>query len=166
MLFFCYLILYAIVVAFLVGWFFVLYCRVFQILVTVVLDVLGVLISFVLISLLLFDLEFVFLFYSDLFGKIISKYQTCLNFCSYDVKDAILSLKSDFVRHIKIESFEGKFERQISCPSFRLKLKNFVVLHFFILKISMWAYNSMVNNIVGSKYIFVENNKIETLFSN
>lgn len=121
MLFFCYLILYAIVVAFLVGWFFVLYCRVFQILVTVVLDVLGVLISFVLISLLLFDLEFVFLFYSDLFGKIISKYQTCLNFCSYDVKDAILSLKSDFVRHIKIESFEGKFERQISCPSFRLK---------------------------------------------
>lgn len=68
---FCYLILHAIVVAFLVGWFFVLYCSVFQILVMVVLDVLGV-----LISLLLLDLEFVFLFYSDLFGKIISKYQT------------------------------------------------------------------------------------------
>ena len=29
----------------------------------------------------------------------------------------------------------------------------------------MWAYNLMVNNIVRSKYIFVEN-KIETLFSN
>ena len=35
-----------------------------------------------------------------------------------------------------------------------------------ILKISMWAYNLMVNNIVRSKYIFVENNKIEILFSN
>ena len=35
-----------------------------------------------------------------------------------------------------------------------------------ILKISVWAYNLMVNNIVRSKYIFVENNKIETLFSN
>ena len=33
-------------------------------------------------------------------------------------------------------------------------------------KISMWAYNLMVNNIVRSKYIFVENNKIEILFSN
>ena len=30
----------------------------------------------------------------------------------------------------------------------------------------MWAYNLMVNNIVRSKYIFVENNKIEILFSN
>ena len=29
----------------------------------------------------------------------------------------------------------------------------------------MWAYNLMVNNIVRSKYIFVEN-KIEILFSN
>ena len=29
----------------------------------------------------------------------------------------------------------------------------------------MWAYNLMVNNIVRSKYIFVENNKIEILFS-
>ena len=35
-----------------------------------------------------------------------------------------------------------------------------------ILKTSMWAYNLMVNNIVRSKYIFVENNKIEILFSN
>ena len=34
------------------------------------------------------------------------------------------------------------------------------------LKISMWAYNLMVNNIVRSKYIFVENNKLEKLFSN
>ena len=30
----------------------------------------------------------------------------------------------------------------------------------------MWACNLMVNNIVRSKYIFVENNKIEILFSN
>ena len=30
----------------------------------------------------------------------------------------------------------------------------------------MWAYNLVVNNIVRSKYIFVENNKIEILFSN
>ena len=37
---------------------------------------------------------------------------------------------------------------------------------FSILKISMWEYNLMVNNIVRSKYIFVENNKIEILFSN
>ena len=29
----------------------------------------------------------------------------------------------------------------------------------------MWAYNLMVNNIVISKYIFVENNKNEILFS-
>ena len=35
-----------------------------------------------------------------------------------------------------------------------------------ILKISMWAYNLMVNNIVRNKHIFVENNKIEILFSN
>ena len=34
------------------------------------------------------------------------------------------------------------------------------------LKISMRAYNLMVNNIVRNKYIFVENNKIETSFSN
>ena len=30
----------------------------------------------------------------------------------------------------------------------------------------MWAYNLMVNNVVRSKYIFVEKNKIEMLFSN
>ena len=36
----------------------------------------------------------------------------------------------------------------------------------FYLKTSMWAYSLMVNNIVRSKYIFVENNKIEILFSN
>ena len=30
----------------------------------------------------------------------------------------------------------------------------------------MWACNLMVNNIVRSKYIFVENNKTEILFSN
>ena len=30
----------------------------------------------------------------------------------------------------------------------------------------MWAYNLMINNIERSKYIFVENNKIEILFSN
>ena len=30
----------------------------------------------------------------------------------------------------------------------------------------MWAYNLMVNNIVRSKYIFLENIKIEILFSN
>ena len=30
----------------------------------------------------------------------------------------------------------------------------------------MWAYNLIVKNIVRSKYNFVENNKIETLFSN
>ena len=30
----------------------------------------------------------------------------------------------------------------------------------------MWAYNFMVNNIARSKYIFVENNKVEILFSN
>ena len=35
----------------------------------------------------------------------------------------------------------------------------------FFKKISMWAYKLMVNNIVRSKYIFVENNKIEKLFS-
>ena len=30
----------------------------------------------------------------------------------------------------------------------------------------MWGYSLMVNNIVRSKYIYVENNKIEILFSN
>ena len=30
----------------------------------------------------------------------------------------------------------------------------------------MWAYYLMVNKIVRSKYIFVENDKIEILFSN
>ena len=30
----------------------------------------------------------------------------------------------------------------------------------------MWAYNLMANNIVRSKYFFVENDKIEILFSN
>ena len=30
----------------------------------------------------------------------------------------------------------------------------------------MWTYNLIVNNIVRSKYIFLENNKIEILFSN
>ena len=30
----------------------------------------------------------------------------------------------------------------------------------------MWAYNLMVENIVRSKYIIAENNKIEILFSN
>ena len=30
----------------------------------------------------------------------------------------------------------------------------------------MWAYNLMVNNIVRSKWIFVENDKIEILFFN
>ena len=35
-----------------------------------------------------------------------------------------------------------------------------------ILKISMWTYNLMVNNIIRSKCIFVENNNIEILFSN
>ena len=34
------------------------------------------------------------------------------------------------------------------------------------LKISMWAYNLMVNNIIRNKCIFVENNKIEISFSN
>ena len=29
----------------------------------------------------------------------------------------------------------------------------------------MWAYNLIVNNIVRSKYTFLENNKIEILFS-
>ena len=33
--------------------------------------------------------------------------------------------------------------------------------HPYISKISMWAYNLIVNNIVRSKHIFVENNKIE-----
>ena len=30
----------------------------------------------------------------------------------------------------------------------------------------MWVYNLVVNNIVRKKYIFVENNKVETLFCN
>ena len=34
------------------------------------------------------------------------------------------------------------------------------------LKISMWAYNLMVYNIIRNRYIFVENNKIEISFSN
>ena len=38
--------------------------------------------------------------------------------------------------------------------------------HTKILKISMWAYNLMVNNTVRKKFIFVENNQIEILFSN
>ena len=38
--------------------------------------------------------------------------------------------------------------------------------HTKILKISMWAYNLMVNNIVRKKFIFLENNQIEILFSN
>ena len=33
------------------------------------------------------------------------------------------------------------------------------------LKISMWAYNLMVYNIIRNRYIFVENNKIEISFS-
>ena len=33
------------------------------------------------------------------------------------------------------------------------------------LKISMRAYNLMVNNIIRNKYIFVENNKIEISIS-
>ena len=44
----------------------------------------------------------------------------------------------------------------ISCQCFLLT----------ILKISMWVYNLMVNNIVRSKYVFVKNNKIQILFSN
>ena len=51
---------------------------------------------------------------------------------------------------------------------FEIKSFNFLVIliisypYFFsiILKISMWAYNLMVNNIIKSKYIFVENKKI------
>ena len=39
------------------------------------------------------------------------------------------------------------------------------ILHS-ILKTSVWAYNLMVNNVVRSNYIFVENDKIEILFSN
>ena len=35
-----------------------------------------------------------------------------------------------------------------------------------MLKISMLTYSLMVNNINRSKYIFVENNKYEMLFSN
>ena len=34
-----------------------------------------------------------------------------------------------------------------------------------VLKILIWAYNLMVNNTIRRKYIFVENNKIELLFS-
>ena len=45
------------------------------------------------------------------------------------------------------------------CTQYKMLIKEF-------LKISMWAYNLMVNNIVRSNYIFVENNKIEILFSN
>ena len=33
-------------------------------------------------------------------------------------------------------------------------------------KISIWAYDLMVSNIVRSKYIFVEKNKIQILFFN
>ena len=44
-----------------------------------------------------------------------------------------------------------------------LKEKKYILL---ILKILMWAHNLMVNSIVRSKYIFVENNKIEILFLN
>ena len=40
------------------------------------------------------------------------------------------------------------------------------LVYLFILKVSIWAYNLMVNNIVRSQYNFVESNKIETLFSN
>ena len=36
----------------------------------------------------------------------------------------------------------------------------------FFKKISMWAYKLMVNNIVRSKYIFVENNKLKNYFLN
>ena len=32
--------------------------------------------------------------------------------------------------------------------------------------ISIWTYDSMINNIVRSKYIFVEKNKIQILFFN
>ena len=35
-----------------------------------------------------------------------------------------------------------------------------------VLKISLWAYNLIVNTFIRSKHIFLENNKIETLFSN
>ena len=43
------------------------------------------------------------------------------------------------------------------------KKKKYILL---IWKISMWAYNLMVNSIVRSKYIFVESNKIEIMFLN
>ena len=36
----------------------------------------------------------------------------------------------------------------------------------FYLKALMWTYSLMVDNIARNKYIFVENNKIEILFSN
>ena len=48
-----------------------------------------------------------------------------------------------------------------------LTIKSFEFKFEFVLKnIPMWAYNLMVNSIVRTKYIFVENDKIEILFSN
>ena len=59
---------------------------------------------------------------------------------------------------------------------FQFKNKEFLIIYpissycvykkHIYLKMSMWVYNLTVNNIVRSKYIFVENNKIEILFSN
>ena len=43
---------------------------------------------------------------------------------------------------------------------------NMLKLKGYPAKISIWAYDLMVNNIIRSKYIFVENNKIQILFFN
>ena len=41
-----------------------------------------------------------------------------------------------------------------------------IISRNYIIQISVWGYNVMVNNIIKSNYIFVENNKIEILFFN
>ena len=65
-------------------------------------------------------------------------------------------------------AFLIKLISSVMLRCFEIKSFNFLVIliisypYFFsiILKISMWAYNLMVNNIIKSKYIFVENKKI------
>ena len=79
----------------------------------------------------------------NLFGAAISIFRRCFRRSSLSM-----------FHKIGIRKTFAKFLWKHICWSlFSVKLQN------FSLKISMWAYNLMVNNIVRSKCIFVENDK-------
>ena len=79
----------------------------------------------------------------NLFGAAISIFRTCFRRSSLSMFHKIGVLKT----------FAKFLWKHICWSLFSVKLQD------FSLKISMWAYNLMVNNIVRSKYIFVENDK-------